>query len=51
MLNINVAGGTNAGRRVVRTLKRVDWTCGSCDARNRYYWKRCPVCGANREED
>jgi hypothetical protein len=49
-VQIRVSGGTNAGwRRVVAAVK--DWKCPNCDARNRYYWVRCPVCNHPRNAD
>lgn len=55
MLRIGrVEGGTNAGWRIVHDQYRTDWTCPSCDARNKYYWVTCANCSERRppeEED
>lgn len=51
MLKVNVAGGTNAGIRVVKAQPRNDWVCPVCGKRHRYYWTSCPTDGTPRPED
>lgn len=51
MLSVRIAGGTNAGwKRPLTAHNRSFWICPECDARNKYYWLKCPNCGHRRPE-
>jgi DNA-directed RNA polymerase subunit RPC12/RpoP len=51
-MRINVAGGTHAGWRVVKLQSNnTYWVCPECEARNKYYWLKCPSCGHRRPEE
>jgi hypothetical protein len=56
MLRVNVAGGTNAGRRIIRTVPTEPWPCNCLDhsggflivKRNPPWLGRCPRCRVER---
>lgn len=51
MLQVNVKGGTNAGRRKPLADRPADWICGNCGAALRYHWRVCPVCHEGTRPD
>lgn len=47
-LQVNVQGGTGAGRKQPLKAKAKDWHCDECGRWNRHYWTICPSCSGKR---